>query len=67
MCSTALDGQLQSLLGPGPAKAVQTMVQSTSEPAKSMAATIVGLVTLLIGASGVFGQLKDALNTIWGV
>jgi membrane protein len=62
-----LDDQLQSLLGPGPAKAVQSMVQSTSEPAKSLIATIVGLVTLLIGASGVFGQLKDALNTIWGV
>ncbi|MGB8168508.1 MAG: YihY/virulence factor BrkB family protein [Chthoniobacteraceae bacterium] len=62
-----LEGQLQSLLGTGPAKAVQTMVQSTSEPAKSLTATIVGVVTLLIGASGVFAQLKDALNTIWGV
>jgi membrane protein len=62
-----LDDQLKGLLGAEAAKAVQTMVQSTSQPAKSLAATIVGLVTLLIGASGVFGQLKDALNTIWGV
>jgi membrane protein len=29
--------------------------------------TIVGVLTLLLGASGVFGQLQDALNTIWGV
>ena len=32
-----------------------------------MTATIVGTVTLLVGASGVFGQLQDALNTIWHV
>src|SRR5581483_4191365 len=30
-------------------------------------ATVVGIVTLLLGASGVFGQLQDALNTVWEV
>jgi membrane protein len=30
-------------------------------------ATIIGLATLLFGASGVFGELQDSLNTIWGV
>jgi membrane protein len=33
----------------------------------SSGATIVGFITLLIGASTVFGQLKDSLNTIWEV
>jgi membrane protein len=30
-------------------------------------ATIIGIALALFGASGVFGQLQDALNTIWGV
>ena len=30
-------------------------------------ATIIGIATLLFGASGVFGELQDALNTAWGV
>src|SRR5205807_6166564 len=37
------------------------------KPSTSILATILGLVTLLLGASGVFGQLQDALNTIWEV
>lgn len=32
-----------------------------------MIATIVGLITLLIGATGVFGEIEDALNIIWNV
>jgi membrane protein len=62
-----LDDQLKGLVGGQAATAIQSMVQSTSQPSKSITATIVGVVTLLIGASGVFGQLKDALNTMWGV
>ena len=30
-------------------------------------ATVIGLVTLILGAAGVFGQLKDSLNTIWEI
>jgi membrane protein len=59
--------ELQGLVGPQAAQAMQSMVQSASKPSQSLTATVVGLVTLLIGASGVFGQLKDALNTIWEV
>jgi membrane protein len=62
-----LYGQLRSFLGPQASAAIQSMVQSTSHPAKSMLATVIGTVVLLFGAAGVFGQLKDALNTIWEV
>jgi membrane protein len=41
------------------------MIQSAHEPAHSAIASVVGLVVLLIGATGVFGELRDALNTIW--
>src|SRR5204863_1704007 len=40
---------------------------NAARPKTGTIATIFGIVTLLLGASGVFGQLKDALNTIWDV
>ncbi len=59
--------QLDWLLGAKGAAEIQTLIQASSDTSKSVIATAVGVLTLLIGASGVFGQLKDALNTIWGV
>lgn len=58
---------MQAYVGPQAAEAVQSMIQSASKPSEGWIGTVVGFVTLLIGASGVFGQLKDALNTIWEV
>ena len=62
-----LDQQLTGYIGPKAAQAVQSMVQSASKPSHGWIATILGFATLILGASGVFGQLKDALNTIWEV
>ncbi len=59
--------QIEWLLGPKGAGEIQTLIQASSDTKQSLLATIIGVVTLLIGASGVFGQLKDALNSIWGV
>lgn len=59
--------QLKDLAGESAASAIQSLVQSADHPATSLLATMVGLVTLLFGASGVFGELKDSLNMIWGV
>src|SRR3954471_24646923 len=56
---------LQNLLGPQSAKVVESMM-STQTKSGGIVTTILGVVTLLLGASGVFGQLQDALNTIWG-
>jgi membrane protein len=60
-------GQLSGVLGQQAAEAVQEMVKSANKPKSGTIATIIGIVTLLFGAAGVFGQLKDALNTIWNV
>ena len=46
---------------------VQNIAQQASQPGKSTIATIMGVALALFGASGVFGQLQDALNTIWDV
>jgi membrane protein len=60
--------QLRGLLGEASGKAMQEIVQSASaEPKTGVVATVIGFVTLLFGASGVFGQLQASLNIIWGV
>jgi membrane protein len=58
-------GQLQGLMGPRGALAVQNLLESVSRPAESVAATLVGVVLLLVGATSVFGELQDALDRIW--
>ena len=62
-----LNDQLKDYVGAQAATAVQTMVQSASKPSSGVIATVVGFLTLMVGASGVLGELKDALNTIWEV
>jgi membrane protein len=60
--------ELNGLLGNQGASAIGQMLQQQQhEPAKNLIATIIGFVTLLIGATGVVGELQDALNTIWNV
>jgi membrane protein len=46
---------------------IEDMIQNAGQNEAGAIATILGVVTLVIGASGVFLQLQDALNTIWGV
>jgi membrane protein len=60
-------GQIQGLVGSESARAVQTMIQSAHKPAHGVIATIFGIAILLLGASGVFTEMQDALNTIWKV
>jgi membrane protein len=60
-----ISGQIKQLAGDRAADAIQMLVLSTRH--KSLLATILGLVLLLFGASTAFGELKSALNTIWGV
>src|SRR5881409_3758243 len=46
---------------------VQDIARTASTPGKGTLATIIGIALALFGASGVFGQLQDALNSVWGV
>jgi membrane protein len=60
-------GQMRGLVGAEGAEAIETMLAHARKPSSNLVAGLVGVVTLLVGASGVFGQLQDALNTIWEV
>jgi membrane protein len=55
------------LVGPQGAQAIQGLLHSASRPQSGVLGTLLGIVTLLIGAGGVIGQLQDSLNLIWGV
>jgi len=59
--------QIGYFLDPSAVQVVQSIAQKASQPGKSTLATVIGVALALVGASGVFGQLQDALNTIWGV
>ena len=65
MGESEIQKQMAPMVGAKVAEALAGLVKNASESSKG--ATIVGAVVLFIGASGVFGQLKDALNTIWEV
>ena len=65
--SGVLDDQLRASMGDAAAAAVQEMVANARKPADNLLASLMGLTVLVIGAGGVFGQLQDALNTVWGI
>ena len=60
-------GQLRSLMGPEASEGVQKLLTSAQSPREGILATLVGVVVLLFGASGVFGELQESLNTVWEV
>jgi membrane protein len=59
--------QLRYLVDPSGIKVIQDIAASASKPQSGLLATTIGIIVGLFGASGVFGQLQEALNTIWGV
>ena len=62
-----IEGQLTALMGDQGAIAIQGLLTSVRKPAQGVAATLLGLVLLLVGATTVFGELQDALDRIWRV
>lgn len=59
--------ELRGLIGEQGASAVQTMLKNASSPSSGIMATVIGVITLLIGATTVFNELQDDLNRIWKV
>jgi membrane protein len=59
--------EIQDLVGMEGARAIQGLIQSAYKPVAGTTATVLGILTLLFGASAVVVELRDALNTIWRV
>jgi membrane protein len=59
--------QISNVIGPDTADFVKTLITNTRSQNTGVIATVVGVVTLLVGATGAFNQLHQALNTVWEV
>jgi len=62
-----LTEQMSAFLDKSGVEMVRNIAHKASQPSKSVLASVIGVLLALFGASGVFGQLQDALNTVWGV
>jgi membrane protein len=60
-------GELAGVVGAGAAVAIQSIAENARTPGTGVVSIVVGLCVLLFGASGVFGELQSALNTVWSV
>src|SRR4051812_6954860 len=59
--------QVKAFLGPRGAAAVEDMVTAAAKPGQGTLPTIISLAILFFTASGVFVELRGALNAIWGI
>lgn len=59
--------QVHGLMGDEPAKQIQDMIAKASDIDKTLWATVIGIATIIVGATGVFAQFQKSLNTIWEV
>lgn len=62
-----LQEQIAGVTSPETAETMIKLAENASHSNDSFWATLVGFAALFFGASGVFGQLQDALNSIWGI
>ena len=59
--------QIEGLVGSDSARVIETAISNANQPDVSNIASIISIIVLLFGASGVFTQLQDSLNTVWNV
>jgi membrane protein len=61
----AITAQIGGLMGQQTAEVLQSAVANASDKSSGILATIIGIVTVVVTASGVFGEMQSALNVIW--
>jgi membrane protein len=65
--SSRVQAQIAIMAGNRAAEAIVAMLRGARNPGGGVGPTIVSILTLLLGATTMFGQLQDAMNTIWKV
>lgn len=63
----AMESQFGSLMGPGGARTVSDMVRSGQHGSRGIVGTVLGTAGLIVGATGVFLALQEALNVVWEI
>lgn len=58
--------QMQQFVGQDAALQLQTIIKNASLEGKGTVAAVIGIITLLFGATAVFAEIQDSINTIWG-
>ncbi|MDN3586249.1 YihY/virulence factor BrkB family protein [Pedobacter aquatilis] len=59
--------QLKDFLGAVPAKQIQDLIKNAAISGKGTIAFVIGVITLLLGATSVFADIQDSINSIWGI
>jgi membrane protein len=59
--------ELNEFIGKTAALQIQEVIKNTSASRNNIIATVIGLVTLIVGATGVFSEIQDSINMIWGI
>jgi membrane protein len=59
--------QIQGLVGKEGAEFIELAIKNASKPEEGNIASIISILVLLLGATGLFAELQDSLNTIWEV
>ena len=59
--------QVEGLVGPNGAQAIQALLAAARDPAAGLLATLVASVLLLVGTTSVFVELKSSLDELWGI
>jgi membrane protein len=62
-----LAGQIAAVVGPDAARSIEAVIANARAPSRGIVSSAIGVIVLLFGASGVFGELQATLNTIWNV
>ena len=60
-------GQINGLVGNAAAIQIQEVIKNTTLSDSNVFATVIGIIVLIIGASGVFAEIQDSINYIWGI
>ena len=59
--------QIQGFVGNDAAKQIEDIIKNASVAGKGSLAATIGIITLLIGATSIFGEIQDSINDIWGL
>lgn len=59
--------QMQGLIGKEGAAFIESMIKGASTPSAGILATVLGVIALVLGSLGVFLEMQESLNIIWGI